>query len=146
LSETFNLPVGLSDHTMGSAVAVAAVALGACIIEKHLTLSRSVPGPDSSFSMEPHEFKEMVEAVRTAQKALGKVNYGVNENEKKNRTFRRSLFVVKDMQAGENFTTENLRSIRPGNGLQTRYLDFVLGKKAIIKIDRGTPLSWNIIE
>ncbi len=146
LAEAFGLPTGLSDHTLGTTVPVAAVALDACIIEKHLTLSRSISGPDSAFSLEPHEFKAMVEAVRTTEKALGKVCYGASENEMKSRTFRRSLFVVQDMKGGEMFTTENVRSIRPGNGLHTRYLDVVLGKKARINIDRGTPLSWDIIE
>jgi N-acetylneuraminate synthase len=146
LAEAFGLPTGLSDHTLGTNVPIAAVALGACIIEKHLTLSRSIPGPDSAFSLEPDEFKAMIEAVRTAEKALGKVCYGANQNEKKSRTFRRSLFVVQDMKAGEIFTAKNVRSIRPGNGLHPRYLDVILGKKAGIDIDRGTPLNWDIIE
>jgi N-acetylneuraminate synthase len=146
LAKAFSLPAGLSDHTLGTAVPVAAVALGACIIEKHLTLSRSIPGPDSAFSLEPDEFKTMVEAVRTAEKALGKVCYGATQNEKKSRIFRRSLFVVQDMKAGEMFTAKNVRSIRPGNGLHPRYLDVILGKKAGINIDRGTPLNWDIIE
>ena len=145
LAEAFGLPTGLSDHTLGIAVPVAAVALGACIIEKHLTLSRSIAGPDSAFSLEPHEFKAMVEAVRTTEKALGRICYGASENEMKSRIFRRSLFVVQDMKAGETFTAQNVRSIRPGHGLHTRYLDVVLGKKARINIDRGTPLSWDII-
>ncbi|RLE08392.1 pseudaminic acid synthase, partial [Candidatus Aerophobetes bacterium] len=112
LAEAFGVPVGLSDHTLGIAVPVAAVALGACIVEKHFTLSRDVPGPDSAFSLEPHEFKAMVEAIRTAEKALGEVRYEVEEQEAKSRVFRRSLFVVKDMKAGEVFTEENVRSIR----------------------------------
>jgi N-acetylneuraminate synthase len=146
LAEAFGLPTGLSDHTQGTAVPVAAVALGACIIEKHLTLSRSIASPDSAFSLEPHEFKAMVEAVRTTEKALGRVCYGAGKNEIKSRIFRRSLFVVQDMKAGEMFTAQNVRSIRPGHGLHTRYLDIVLGKKARIKIDRGTPLDWDLIE
>ena len=145
LSHAFGVPVGLSDHTLGIAVPVAAVALGACIVEKHLTLSRSIAGPDSAFSLEPHEFEAMVEAVRTTEKALGRVCYGASENEMKSRIFRRSLFVVQDMKAGEMFTAQNVRSIRPGHGLHTRYLDVVLGKKARIDIDRGTPLSWDTI-
>jgi N-acetylneuraminate synthase len=145
LAEAFGLPTGLSDHTQGTAVPVAAVALGACIVEKHLTLSRSIAGPDSAFSLEPHEFKAMVEAVRTTEKALGRVCYGASENEMKSQIFRRSLFVVQDLKAGEMFTAQNVRSIRPGHGLHTRYLDVVLGKKARIDIDRGTPLSWDII-
>jgi len=145
LSHAFGVPVGLSDHTLGIAVPVAAVAFGACIVEKHFTLSRSIAGPDSVFSLEPHEFKAMVEAVRTTEKALGRVCYGASENEMKSRIFRRSLFVVQDMKAGEMFTAQNVRSIRPGHGLHTRYLDVVLGKKARIDIDRGTPLSWDTI-
>ena len=146
LAEAYGLPTGLSDHTLGTTVPIAAVALGACIIEKHLTLSRSIAGPDSAFSLEPHEFKEMVEAVRTTEKALGRVYCGASENEKQSRIFRRSLFVVKDMKKGERFTEQNVRSIRPGHGLHTRYLDVVLGKKARMNIDRGTPLSWDLIE
>src|SRR2546421_511162 len=117
LSETFQVPVGLSDHTMGIAVPVAAVALGACIIEKHLTISRDEPGPDSAFSLEPDEFKAMVEAVRIAEQALGQARYGVTEHEAASLAFRRSLFVVRDMMEGAQFTPENVRSIRPGYGL-----------------------------
>jgi N-acetylneuraminate synthase len=146
LTRAFDVPVGLSDHTLDIAIPVAAVALGACIVEKHLTLSRSIPGPDSAFSLEPHEFEAMVEAVRTTEKALGRVCYGASENEMKSRIFRRSLFVVQDMKAGETFTAQNVRSIRPGHGLHTRYLNVILGKKAKRKIDRGTPLSWDLIE
>jgi len=145
LADAFDLPAGLSDHTLGTTVPIAAVALGACIIEKHLTLSRSIAGPDSAFSLEPHEFKAMVEAVRITEKALGRVRYGASDNEKQSLIFRRSLFVVEGMQAGEMFTAQNVRSIRPGHGLHTRYLEVVLGKKAKINIDRGTPLSWDII-
>jgi N-acetylneuraminate synthase len=146
LKDAFEVPVGLSDHTMGNAVAVAAVSLGACILEKHLTLSRDVPGPDSKFSMEPHEFKEMVKAVRIAQKALGQVHYGPAENEAEILIFRRSLFVVKDMKAGDRFTLENMRSIRPGHGLSPKYYKEILGKKASKDIERGTPLSWDLVE
>jgi N-acetylneuraminate synthase len=146
LGHAFGVPVGLSDHTLGIAVPVAAVTLGACIVEKHLTLSRSIAGPDSAFSLEPHEFKAMVEAVRTTEKALGRVCYGASENEKQSRIFRRSLFIVQDMKAGETFTAQNVRSIRPGHGLHTRYLEAILGKKAKREIDRGTPLSWDLIE
>jgi len=146
LTEAFHVPVGLSDHTLGIAVPVAAVALGACIVEKHFTLSRDIPGPDSAFSLEPHEFKTMVEAIRTAEKALGEVRYEVGEQEAKSRVFRRSLFVVKDMKAGEIFTEENLRSIRPGYGLHPKHLKDVLGRRAIQDIKKGTPLGWNLIE
>jgi N-acetylneuraminate synthase len=145
LSRAFGFPVGLSDHTLGLAVPVSAVALGACIVEKHFTLSRSVSGPDSAFSCEPSEFKEMVEAVRTAEKALGSVQYGVGEHESHSRVFRRSLFVVSDMKAGDIFTADNVRSIRPGYGLPTRHLEDVLGRYANQDIKRGTPLTWDLI-
>ncbi|GEA16630.1 N-acetylneuraminic acid synthase [Moorella sp. E308F] len=145
LAESFGVPVGLSDHTLGMAVPVAAVALGACIVEKHFTLSRNIPGPDSAFSLGPHEFKAMVEAIRTAEKALGKVHYGVSEREARSRVFRRSLFVVKDMKAGEVFTEENIRSIRPGHGLHPRYLKDVLGRRATQDIPAGTPLTWSMV-
>lgn len=141
LSEAFGVPAGLSDHTLGIAVPIAAVALGACIIEKHFTLSRADGGPDAAFSLEPAEFRAMVDAVRTAEKALGTVNYESTEKEKASRVFRRSLFVVKDMQAGEEFTRENVRSIRPGNGMPVKELPRVLGSRAAAPIERGTPLS-----
>jgi N-acetylneuraminate synthase len=145
IARRFNVPVGLSDHTMGIAVPVAAVALGACVIEKHLTLSRSTPGPDSAFSLEPAEFKAMVDAVRIAEKALGEVHFGLSEKEETSRKFRRSLFVVEDVEQGDLFTPENVRSIRPGNGLHTRHLKEVLGKRAARGIKRGTPLSWELV-
>ncbi len=145
LAESFGVPVGLSDHTLGIAVPVAAVALGACIVEKHFTLSRNMPGPDSAFSLEPREFKAMVEAIRTAEKALGEVHYGVSEREAANRVFRRSLFVVKDMKTGEVFTAENIRSIRPGHGLHPRHLKDVRGRRATRDIPAGTPLTWNMV-
>ena len=139
------LPVGLSDHTMDVAVPVTAIALGACIIEKHLTLSRAVPGPDSAFSLEPSEFKVMVDAVRIAERSLGQARFGASEKEEGSRLFRRSLFVVADMKCGETFTEENVRSIRPGRGLHTRHLREVLGKPAAREIQRGTPLSWDLV-
>lgn len=145
LSRRFEVPVGLSDHTMGIAAPVAAVALGACIVEKHFTLSRSEPGPDSAFSLEPHEFKEMVDAVRTAEKALGEVHFGICEKESSSRIFRRSLFVVREVKRGDVLTTENVRSIRPGHGLHTRHLAEVLGRHAACDIERGTPLSWDLV-
>jgi pseudaminic acid synthase len=145
LSQRFGVPVGLSDHTMGIAVPVAAVALGACIIEKHLTLSRAVPGPDSAFSLEPQEFKAMVEAVRTAEKSLGQVHFGLSGKEEASRVFRRSLFVVEDVKVGEPFTPANVRSIRPGHGLHTRHLAEVLGRVAAADIARGTPLRWDLV-
>lgn len=145
LGEAFGVPAGLSDHTLGIAVPVAAVALGACIIEKHFTLSRATPGPDSAFSLEPQEFRAMVDAVRAAEQALGRVSYTVSEKEKASRVFRRSLFVVEDVAAGETLTEKNVRCIRPGNGLHPRHLPVVLGRKATSAIPRGTPLDWNLI-
>lgn len=146
LAEAFGVPVGLSDHSLELAVTVTAVALGACVIEKHLTLSRALPGPDSAFSLEPSEFKAMVEAVRTAEKALGQVRYGVGRDETASRALRRSLFVVKDVKAGELFTNENVRSIRPGYGLHPRHIREVLGRRSTRQIRRGTPLAWDLIE
>ena len=146
MSEAFDVPVGLSDHTLGIAVPVAGVALGACIIEKHLTLSRAMGGPDAEFSIEPQEFKEMVQSVRTAEKALGRVNYELTDSQVNSRRFRRSLFVVEDVQKGEPFTTNNVRSIRPGQGLHTRYLDQILGTLAAKNIEKGSPLDWNMVD
>lgn len=145
LSQAFGVPTGLSDHTMGTAVPVAAVTLGACVIEKHFTLSRDIEGPDSAFSLEPHEFKQMVEAVRTAEKALGRVHYELTDKQRASVVFRRSLFVVQDVKAGELFTKENVRSIRPGYGLHPRHIDDVLGQVAKQSIERGTPLDWQYI-
>lgn len=146
LSKKYGVPVGLSDHTLGSVAAVASVSIGACIIEKHFTLTRADPGPDSTFSTEPSEFKSMVDDIRTAEKALGKVSYEISDRQRENRVFRRSIFVVKDVKKGEYFSNENIRSIRPGHGLHTRYLWQVLGKKAVEDIERGTPLRINMIE
>ena len=145
LSSAFGVPVGLSDHTLGSAVAVAAVALGACIVEKHMTLSRSHSSPDSAFSMEVQEFKEMVEAIRTVERALGEVCYEPTGNEASSSVFRRSLFVVQDMKAGEVFDEENLRCIRPGHGLHPRYREVVLGRRAARDMKAGTPLRLELI-
>lgn len=146
LSRRLHLPVGLSDHTLGISVPVAAVALGACIIEKHFTLSRAIPGPDSAFSLEPREFTDMVEAVRIAEKALGEIRYGGTDTEHKSKVFRRSLFVVRDIKRGEAFSLENVRSIRPGDGLHPRYLKDVMGRRANSNIELGTPLAWELIE
>ena len=145
LAEAFGVVSGLSDHTLDIAVPIAAVAMGACILEKHFTLSRKDPGPDSSFSLEPAELAETVAAVRTAEKALGQVRYEITEREAASRVFRRSLFVVEDVKTGETFTAENVRRIRPGYGMHTRYLDEVLGRKASKDIPRGTPLSWELV-
>jgi pseudaminic acid synthase len=145
LSQAFGIPVGLSDHTLGLAAPVAAVALGAAIVEKHFTLSRSISGPDSIFSTEPEEFKAMVKAIRETEKALGEISYESTENEKSSRVFRRSLFVVQKIEKGEEFTERNVRSIRPGYGLLPRYLNEILGKRAARNIERGTPMSWKLI-
>ncbi len=142
LAEQFDLPVGLSDHTLGFAVPVAAVTLGACMIEKHFTLRRADGGPDSAFSLEPHEFKQMVAAIRVAEQALGQVHYGVTKQDASGRAYRRSLFVVKNIVVGEIFTNENVRSIRPANGLSPKHLPQVLGKRAARDLERGTPLVW----
>lgn len=145
MADTFCIPVGLSDHTLDSAVPIAAVALGASIIEKHLTISRDFPGPDSKFSMEPGEFKVMVDAIRVTESALGQVSYEATKRESANKIFRRSLFVVKDVKQGQKFSNENIRSIRPGYGMHPRYLEKVLGKCARVFIPRGTPLSFDLI-
>jgi pseudaminic acid synthase len=145
LAKAFSVPIGLSDHSLGIAVPVAAVALGACIVEKHFTLSRNVPSPDSAFSLEPQEFKTMTEAIRTVEKALGEVRYDAGEQEARSLVFRRSLFVIKDMKASGVFTEENVRSIRPGYGLHPRYLKDILGRRAARDIKRGTPLAWELI-
>ena len=142
LAETFDVVSGLSDHTHGITAPVAAVALGACIIEKHFTITREEDGPDSSFSLEPEEFAAMVNAVRETEKALGTATYGTKENESESTAFRRSLFVVKNIQKGDPFTDENVRSIRPGHGLAPKYLPHVLGSTAARNLERGTPLSW----
>ncbi|MDD3223509.1 MAG: pseudaminic acid synthase [Clostridium sp.] len=144
MAETFGLTVGISDHTLGSAVSVAAVALGAKVVEKHFTLDRSLGGPDSKFSMEPDEFNDMVKSIRQVEKALGKVTYDLTEKQIKSREHSRSLFVVKDIKAGETFTKENVRSIRPGFGVKTKYINEFLGKKAKVDIKKGTPVCWNI--
>jgi N-acetylneuraminate synthase len=145
MAETFSLPVGLSDHTLGLVTPITAVALGACLIEKHITTSRSIPGPDSTFSLEPMEFKAMVEALRNTEKALGRVQYGPGKREIASLAFRRSLFVIKDIKAGEVFTSGNVRSIRPGQGLAPKYLDEILGRLSITDVERGTPLTWDIV-
>ena len=146
LARRFGVPVGLSDHTMGIAAPVAAVALGACVIEKHLTLSRSLGGPDGAFSLEPDEFRAMVDAVRTAQRALGEVHFGVAAHEASSRVFRRSLFVVADVYKGQVFTAQNVRSIRPAHGLHPRHLPEIIGKHAARDVERGTPLSWDLVD
>jgi pseudaminic acid synthase len=145
IAEKFGVVSGLSDHTLGIAVPIVAVTLGACIIEKHFTLFRKNHGPDSAFSLEPKEFKEMVDAIRTAEKAIGNVHYGFTEEEAKSHVFRRSLFVVKDIKKGGVFTEENVRSIRPGHGLPPKHLKDLLGRKTSRDIAKGTPVSWDMI-
>lgn len=145
LAGAFGVPVGLSDHTLDLAVPVTAVALGACILEKHFTLSRAVPGPDNAFSLEPQEFKATVEALRTTEKALGVVNYEPTAKEKGSRVHRRSLFTVRDLRAGEPFTADNVRSIRPGQGLPPKHLPEILKRRAARDIPRGTPLAWDLV-
>lgn len=146
MKKRFDIPVGLSDHSMGAFSAATAVALGANIIEKHFCISRAIKNPDSTFSMEPDEFRDMVDQVREVEKAMGKVSYGVSKQEETNACFRRSLFVVKDIEAGEKLTPENIRSIRPAYGLKPKYYKEVLGKTAKHAIKCGTPLSFEDIE
>ncbi len=145
MAETFDCITGLSDHSMGYAVDVAAVALGAKVIEKHLTLKRSDGGPDSGFSMEADEFKEMCEQIRIVEKAVGRVTYDLSKMQIAERDFSRSLFVVEDIKAGEPFTEQNVRSIRPGFGMHTKHYEEVLGKTAATDIKKGTPLDWKYI-
>ena len=145
MQSRFDVPIGLSDHTMGTEIAVAATALGAVVIEKHFTLSRADRGVDSAFSLEPDELKRLCEDTKSAWKALGSVNYERKSSEKSNAIFRRSLYAVEDIKSGEEFTEENFRSIRPGHGLPPKYYDDVLGRRAKTDIPRGTPLSWELI-
>jgi len=156
MREHFGVLVGLSDHSLYIAVPIAAVVLGACIVEKHFCLSRDEQGLDTAFSLEPHEFKEMVDTVRKIEKSniseneldekiLGKVQYGTSGEDKKSIVFRRSLFAVKDISEGEKFTKENIRSIRPGYGLPPKHIDEIIGKKAKNSIKRGTPILWKMI-
>lgn len=146
MAEVFSCITGLSDHSMGTAVAVGSVALGAKMVEKHLTLSRADGGPDAAFSMEPEEFRKMVEDIRIVEKALGKVTYELTEKQKKSREDGRSLFVVKDIKAGEQFSKENTRSVRPAFGMHTMYYEEIIGKNAKTDIPKGTPLDWKHIE
>jgi len=141
MKKRFNLPVGLSDHTMETGVSAAAVTLGACMIEKHFTLSRTIKTPDSFFSLEPAELKDLIDNIRVVEDALGKIHYGLTPGQRKSRVFRRSLFVVKDIKKGEKFTEDNIRSIRPADGIKPKYLKKILGKKAGKSLKRGTPLK-----
>lgn len=146
MGETFDCIVGLSDHTMGGAVAEAAVALGGKMVEKHLTLRRADGGPDSAFSMEPEEFRDMVKNIRIIEQSLGKVTYDLTPGQTREREHSRSLFVARDMKAGEAFTPENLRSVRPANGLHTMYYEEILGKKIKVDAKKGTPMSWELVD
>ena len=145
LKSLFNCEVGLSDHTMGVGVSVASVALGATVIEKHFTLDRAEGGVDSAFSMEPSEMAQLVIETGRAWHALGKVSYGVTDAEKKSLQFRRTLYIVENMKAGDVLTTTNLRAIRPGLGLPPKYYSMFLGKKLTKDCPKGTPLSWDLI-
>ena len=145
MAQTFDVIPGLSDHTLGIEVPLTAVALGARIIEKHFTLSRESGSPDDAFSLTPNEFKQMVDSVRIVEKAIGKVIYGGTKSEQESKKFRKSLFIVKDIKKGEILTKENLRSIRPGYGLHTKHYEEVLGKKVREDIEKGEPLSWDMI-
>jgi N-acetylneuraminate synthase len=146
MAQRWQVPIGLSDHTRGVAVAAAAVALGACIVEKHVTTSHADATADEAFSLDLDEFAAMVSAIRTVEQATGDETIGPTEQETESRRFRRSLFVVEDVQAGEPLTDRNLRSIRPAAGLHTRELENVLGRRAAVAIPRGTPLSWELLE
>ncbi len=141
MEKHFHVPVGLSDHTLGSVSAIASVVMGASIVEKHLTLSRKKKGPDSAFSLEPQEFREMVDAIRSTEKALGRVHYGSAVQEAKSKVFRRSLYAVADIQKGEIFTKGNVRSIRPAFGLAPKFFEKIMGCRARKAISRGTALA-----
>lgn len=145
MAEVFGVPVGLSDHSLGSVGAVTAVALGASIIEKHFCIDRSIENPDASFSMNPEEFSQMVKDIRQAEKAVGCVKYGVTKQEESNIVFRRSIFCAQDIKKGEKLTEENIRVIRPGYGLAPKYYQQVLGQRALQDIERGTPLEFGLI-
>jgi pseudaminic acid synthase len=145
MRELFDCQIGLSDHTMGIGVAVASVALGATVIEKHLTLRRSDGGVDSAFSMEPEEMHALVVETERAWQALGQVQYGPTEKEKASMQYRRSLYVAKEMKAGDIFTEENLRIIRPGLGLSPKYYKTLLGKRVCCDVQKGTPVTWDLI-
>jgi pseudaminic acid synthase len=143
--ETFSKIVGLSDHTLGISVPIAAVALGGCIVEKHFILSKDLGGPDAAFSLCPQEFGSMVKSIREVEKALGKISYDLSEKTLKSREFCRSLFVVRDMKLGDTFTEDNILSIRPGYGLHPRFKQDIIGRKSAQQIPRGTPLKWKLV-
>lgn len=145
MAETWKVPIGFSDHSLGIEAALASVALGACLIEKHVTISRDEGGPDAAFSLEPDELKAMTTGVTVVEKAIGKIGYGPSKVESGNIVFQRSMFAVQDIRKGERLTPENVRVIRPGDGLAPRYYEEVIGKSAVSLIKRGTPLSWLLI-
>lgn len=146
LAKTYGCLTGLSDHTMGTAVAVGSIALGAKMVEKHLTLRRSDGGPDSAFSMEPEEFAKMVQDIRIVEKALGNSEYKLTKTQELEHGGSRSLFVVKDIAAGEILTPDNIRSIRPGDGLHTKHYEEILGRQAAFNLKKGTPLKWELLK
>lgn len=146
LEKKFKAVIGISDHTRGISVSIAAVSLGAKIVEKHFILDRKLGGPDSAFSMEPNEFKLMVKSVREVEQALGRVNYVLSNKVKRNRIFSRSLFVVKNIKKGDEFTENNIRSIRPGFGISPKFIYEILGKKANSDISKGTPVKWDFVQ
>jgi pseudaminic acid synthase len=145
LLSRFGVAVGLSDHTLDTAVPVAAVTLGASVIEKHLTLSRAHGGPDGPFSLEPHEFRELVRSIRIAERALGHAQYECSEAERNSRQFRRSLFIIEDLTAGTILHEEHVRSLRPAVGLAPKYHGAVLGRRLKVDVKRGTPLEWELL-
>lgn len=145
LAETFDVIVGLSDHSLGSVAAIAAVSMGAKVIEKHLCISREIDSPDSSFSMEPSEFKKMVGDIRQAETAIGTVSYELSEKEEESRLLRRSIFTTKDIKCGEVFTEKNIRIVRPADGIDPKHYEYILGKKATDDIEEGEPLKWKSI-
>jgi N-acetylneuraminate synthase len=145
MQERWSLPIGFSDHSLTTTAAVVAVAMGACVIEKHLTMHRSDGGPDAAFSLEPDEFAALVRQVRSAEAALGTVRYGPSKHEEASLAFRRSLFVVEPVRAGDKFSDRNVRSIRPGGGLPPKDLQAVVGRRATQDIEAGTPLSWDLV-
>ncbi len=146
MKETFGVEVGLSDHSMGSTVALGSVALGAKLVEKHVILDRNIGGPDASFSMEIDEFREMVQEIRNLEKALGKISYDLSDKSAKNRSFSRSLFFSEDIKEGEFITENNMRSVRPGYGMHPRHYYEIVGKKASKDIEKGTPVDWSLIK
>jgi len=146
LRERYGVPVGLSDHTLGIGVSIAAVGLGATVIERHVTMNRSAGGPDAAFSLEPGELASLVTAATAAAQAVGSREWGIIDSEDESRRLKRSLYVIQDCDAGEALSEENVRSIRPAGGLEPKHLDVVLGRRLVGAVRRGTPLSWELIE